>query len=103
MDTDKRKGLSYVVANYMKLVYANWNKETVSDDTIRQDLDMMSGGLLSLDKDYNFEAPVPTRQPSFSQQPRKNFGSRNFKKGRNFNGNIGGGRDGGRRFDKRRK
>ena len=104
MDADKLKGLSYVVANYMKLVYANWNKETVSDEAIRQDLDMMSNGLLSLDKDYNFEAPIPTRQPSsFSQQPRKNFGNRNFKKGRNFNGGIGG-REGGRgRFDKRRK
>src|SRR5262249_38136022 len=101
LDTDKRAGLSYVVANYMKLVYANWNKETVSDDIIRQDLNMMSKGLLELDKNYNFEAPIPSSNSQFSfKSQKKNFNKGGFgKKNRSFNGNNSGGNN---RF-KRRK
>ncbi|MBA3647398.1 MAG: DUF4290 domain-containing protein [Chitinophagales bacterium] len=88
VDPEKRNGLAYVVANYMKLVYANWNKETVSDDLIRQDLKSMSKGLLELDQNYNFEVPVPGPNSQFSFKPqKKNFAKGGFaKKNRPFNG-----------------
>lgn len=101
MDEDKRRGLSLVVANYMKLVYANWNKETVSDDSIRQDLELISGGLLQLDKNITLETPVAAapQRPMGYVPPRKSFGKGNFKKNRPFN-NQG---NSGNRFMKRKK
>src|ERR1043165_7711414 len=35
IDEEKRKAMAEVVANYMKLCYANWSKESVSDETVR--------------------------------------------------------------------
>lgn len=75
MDEEKKKGMAHVVANYMKLVYANWNKENVSDDMIREDLELMSEGNLKLDKDISLESAViqqAARPSNFSNQ-RKNF------------------------------
>ena len=102
MDDDKRKGLAPVVANYMKLVYANWNKETVSDEAIRADLELISGGLLSLDKNIQLDNPTaaaPQRPMGFIP-PRKSFGKNNFKKNRSFNGGPGNNNN---RFNKRKK
>jgi hypothetical protein len=98
MDEDKRRGLSHVVANYMKLCYANWGKEMVSDEAIRQDLEVISKGLLSLDKNVNLDTPVIVmpKPQSFNQQ-RKPF-RKDFKKNR---GPFNGGNNG--RFNKRKK
>lgn len=97
MDEDKRKGLSQVVANYMKLCYANWSKEMVSDEAIRQDLELISKGLLSLDKNITLDTPVPVMQKQTSFSQRKSF-RKDFKKNRGgFNGERGG------RFNKRKK
>jgi len=83
-DEDKRKGMSMVVANYMKLCYTNWSKENVSDESIRQDITTMSKGLLGVDEDYKFDMPVMTgNQQNFQQ--RKKFGDKHRKKNRNFN------------------
>jgi Domain of unknown function (DUF4290) len=84
MDEEKRKGMSQVVANYMKLVYANWNKESISDDAIREDLSMMSDGRLQLPKDATIELTVSTKQPSQNQN-RKQFNNKFQRKNRNFN------------------
>jgi len=71
----------------MKLCYTNWSKENVSDESIRQDIQSMSKGLLELDGDYKFDMPVivPNQQ---NFQPRKKFGDKRHKgKNRNFGGN----------------
>ena len=84
---DKRKGMAEVVAHYMKLCYANWSKESVSDDSVRQDLEHMSKGLLELDKDYTFSEIIPARPQEFRQGGKKGFHkkkNRNFKGGKNF-------------------
>ena len=98
MDEDKRRGLAHVVANYMKLCYANWSKEMVSDEAIRQDLEIISNGLLALDKNVNLDTPVVTiqKQPSSYPLQRKPF-RKDFKKNRNFNGGNN------TRFNKRKK
>jgi hypothetical protein len=83
MDEEKRKGMSLVVANYMKLVYANWNKESISDDAIREDMEMMSEGKLQLPKDATIELTVSTKQPSQNQN-RRQFNNKFQRKNRNF-------------------
>lgn len=91
VDEDKRQGMAQVVANYMKLCYANWSKETISDESVRTDLETLSKGMLQLDKDYTFSEIAPVRQNEF-RPPRKNFAhkgghkkSRSFTPGNKFN------------------
>jgi len=45
----KRDGFVAVIGNYMKLAYKTWNREHyVSDEIIKRDLDVLSGGKLIL-------------------------------------------------------
>ncbi|HYV90354.1 MAG TPA: DUF4290 domain-containing protein [Chitinophagales bacterium] len=94
-DEEKRKAMAEVAANYMKLCYANWSKESVSDETVRTDLESLSKGLLELDKDYTFSEITPIKQSEF-RPIRKNFGHKGgHKKNRNFTP--------GNKFNKRRR
>jgi hypothetical protein len=45
------------IANFMKMSYLTWNRDTVSDELIRDQLKEFSGGLLSL----NEEVKLATR------------------------------------------
>lgn len=71
-DPEKKQVYVHYIANYMKLVHNNWNKENVSDEVIREDLKMMSNGELELALDAELQ---PYRQP---QQPR-NFNKQHRK------------------------
>lgn len=92
IDEEKRKAMGEVVANYMKLCYANWSKESVSDETIRTDLKSLSKGLLELDQDYTF-AEIAISKPTEFRPGHKKFGHKGHKKNRNFGG----------KFNKRRR
>jgi hypothetical protein len=96
VDPEKLRGMAHVVANYMKLCFANWSKESISDESIRTDLETMSNGVLELDKDYVFSEVTPARQSDF-RPPRKNFAHKGggHKKNRNFTP--------GNKFSKRRR
>lgn len=50
-DEEKQKEFAECIGNYMKLVYQNWNKDNVSNDTIIQDLLTMSDQKLKLDQE----------------------------------------------------
>lgn len=84
-DEEKRKGFTQSVAYYMKLSYANWHKEQVQDDMIKEELKALSNGVL----DY-----VPG-------DVRMRFNSGNFKKhaqqnqNQNQNRNKNNGNNGG--------
>jgi len=60
-DVDKKKAFTKVIANYMKMVYQSWNRDGVSDDLIKNDLAIISKGLLTLDENEMLDR---TRQPS---------------------------------------
>lgn len=55
-DPEKQKAFAEVIGNYMKLVSQNWNKETVNDLIIKEDIKALSGGKLTLDEDSNLDA-----------------------------------------------
>lgn len=51
---EKKDGFKEVIASYMKLAYKTWNREHyVSDDVVKDDLEMLSEGKLSLADDHN--------------------------------------------------
>lgn len=103
-DPEKKVGFANAIAYYMKLSYSNWHKELVHDDTIRTELDEITGGQLEFSntpyikhRNQNFERDDYGRGGS-NQQRRQNFGGRNNGGGSRDNRNNGGrdNRNGGR-------
>jgi hypothetical protein len=45
-DAEKKAGFANAIAYYMKLSYSNWHKELVHDDTIRSEMNTITGGQL---------------------------------------------------------
>jgi hypothetical protein len=41
------------IANFMKMAYVQWNKDSVADESILADLRAMSGGQLKLEENVN--------------------------------------------------
>lgn len=95
-DEEKRAGFANTVAYYMKLAYSNWHKELVHDDTIRTEMNEITGGAL----EFSNTPYIKHRAPAFDRDdyPRSNTRGRqqNFKGGggrnnNNNNRNNGGG------------
>lgn len=94
-DPDKKHGLTQAIGYYMKLAYANWHKEPVHDDMIKNELREISGGALHYEPGGYRVQFDNNRQQNF--KPRgSNNNNRNFKGnnrnggGGNSNGNGGG-------------
>mgnify|MGYP005667245625 CR=1 FL=1 len=84
-DPEKRKGLTEVIINFMKMAYRNWSDEAVSDELIKQDLKTLSKGTLVIDDDMNIEAFVKSTKSSNSNRKGKSNQKRNNKGKRNNN------------------
>src|ERR1700744_4495769 len=81
---ETRHGLTQAIGYYMKLAYANWHKEPVHDDMIKNELAEISGGLLKYETGgYRVHYDNNTRSNN------NNFKQRN-NNNRNFKGNQGG-------------
>jgi len=92
-DPERRSVFVAAIANFMKMAYVNWNKDTVADETIINDLKILSGGELELGENTNL-AKVEFRAPPRVQNPRHNGkknnqgagGANNRKRNNNQNG-----------------
>ena len=82
-DTPARDHLIVNLANFMKMLYVNWNKDSVSDEVIFQHLFEMSGGKLSVKQDTRLQQHVEVLQ--------KNTTRKQTGKQRNRNRNSGNG------------
>ena len=74
------------LAGYMKQQYLIWNKDTVSDATIYQDMEVLSGGRLTVPeslKDGRIElSQTFARQGGNNQSRKNNFKQKNNQKNR---------------------
>lgn len=85
---EARLKMTLSIANFMKMAYLSWNKDSVTDDHILEDLKELSRGELSLPADVvltklDFKTPPPgSRSKTASQQvaPPKNQGKKIKKK-----------------------
>ncbi|RFS24018.1 DUF4290 domain-containing protein [Chitinophaga silvatica] len=92
---DKKEGFVQTVANYMKLAYTNWHKESVHDDAIRAELlaisenqlDYQPGSSSSVSSASNFGSNTNAGGDQFRSNKRKNFQQNKFKGGSNSNKN----------------
>lgn len=95
---EKKQGLANAIAYYMKLSHTNWHKESVSDQVLQTELDVLSHGQLTFNNAPYIRKELEDFKPSFSQL---NFGNkrghnqRNNNRGNNNrNGNRGNNRNG---------
>jgi hypothetical protein len=90
-DGVEKDALVKIIANGLKKMYLNWNRDSVNDELIHEHLDLLSAGRLKLHEDDKLHSTVdilkankqvPTPQPQ-QQQHRRKF---NPKKDNNNNG-----------------
>lgn len=94
-DPEKKAGFAHAIAYYMKLAYSNWHKELVHDDSIRSELNSITGGELEFSntpyiKHRNQPFERDDYRPNNGGRWQQNFGGRS-----NNNRSQGGGRNGG--------
>ncbi|WP_448698279.1 DUF4290 domain-containing protein [Mucilaginibacter sp. AW1-3] len=86
-EPERRNHMVQAIANFMKMAYVQWNKDSVADETILNHLFELSGGELKLDENVNLNK-VEYRTT--------NHKAENNRGGRNNNQNNRGGGGGGR-------
>ncbi len=52
-DPERKRHMVQAVANFMKMAYVQWNKDSVTDESILSDLYNLSGGQLKLEENIN--------------------------------------------------
>lgn len=88
-DPQRRQLLVQSIASFMKVAYVTWNKDTVADETILNDLKELSNGELVVDENYTL-AKVEVRTNAPGVRPRT--GGSNSGNGNSNNNKGGGGR-----------
>ncbi|TSD66183.1 DUF4290 domain-containing protein [Inquilinus sp. KBS0705] len=91
-EPERKRHMVQAVANFMKMAYVQWNKDSVADETILSDLLHLSNGELKLEENINLNR-VEFRPNNFgSQNNNNNRGGRSNNNQNNRGGGGGGGR-----------
>ncbi|KEQ29074.1 DUF4290 domain-containing protein [Pedobacter antarcticus] len=88
-EPERRAAMVQGIANFMKMAYVTWNKDTVADETILKNLYELSGGKLQLEENINLakvEFRPPVSRPSMNAG-RGRSNNNNNNKGRQNNNN----------------
>jgi len=98
-DSEKKDEFVMIIAAYMKLAYRTWNKEHfVSDDVIKQDLNKMSEGQITMSEDDQINLSV-----SISNHNNRRNKGRSNNKGRRNNNYRSNGRNNNRNNSRNRR
>lgn len=95
---EARQKMTVGIANFMKMAYLTWNKDSVSDEQILNDLSLLSNGELSLPADtvltkVDFKTPPPGNRmksaggSSSSGASQQNNNQRKYNNNNNNNNN----------------
>lgn len=95
-DGPKREGFVEVIASYMKLAYKTWNKEHyVSDDIVKEDLEILSNGQLSLHEGHDSLDKLAASAGKLDNRNRSNNSGGGERSGRRRGGRNRGGNNNG--------
>lgn len=83
-EPERKQLMVQSIANFMKMAYVTWNKDSVADETIIKDLREMSNGALQLEENINLQR-VEVRQVSPANRQRNS--NQNNKGRQNSNSN----------------
>jgi hypothetical protein len=89
-DPDRKRHMVQAVANFMKMAYVQWNKDSVADETILSDLYALSGGQLKLEENINLNR-VEYRANTHSNNNQNSRGGSGGRTNNNQNNRGGGG------------
>src|ERR1700758_2091105 len=79
-EPDRKQHMVQAIANFMKMAYVQWNKDSVADETILADLHNMSGGQLKLEENVNLNK---VEFKAASNQNNRNRGNNNLRNNNN--------------------
>jgi hypothetical protein len=85
-EPEKRAAMVQSIANFMKMAYVTWNKDSVADETIIKNLRELSNGELELDDNINLnkvEFKPPVTRPANNNRSRNNNNGKNNRPGSN--------------------
>jgi Domain of unknown function (DUF4290) len=94
-DTEKKAGFAYSIAYYMKLSYSNWHKELVQDDSIRSELNSITGGQLEFSNTPYIKHRTQQERSEYGRsnnagrRQQQGFGARNNRSNDSRNSNSG--------------
>ena len=83
-EPERKSSMVASIANFMKMSYVTWNKDSVSDESIINDLKVLSKGELVLDENVNLNK-VEVRSTSNKSRQNNNFKQRNNNSNNNRN------------------
>lgn len=83
-EPERKQHMVQAIANFMKMAYVQWNKDSVADEIILADLRSMSGGALKLEENVNL-AKVEFRTNTSQNTSRGRSNQNNQNKNRNNN------------------
>ncbi|NHA03857.1 DUF4290 domain-containing protein [Mucilaginibacter sp. HC2] len=90
-DADRKRHMVQAIANFMKMAYVQWNKDSVADESILADLYALSGGTLKLEENINLNRVEfrPNQNNSNNNQNNRGRNQNNNQnnRGRNQNNN----------------
>ncbi len=91
-DPEMQYEYAQIIANYMKLVYVNWNSDNVNDTTIKQELESLSNGVLVLQEDSDLDTLTRQMPAGNTNNNNNNRHKQQHNKGKhNFKRHQGGG------------
>ncbi len=78
---DLKEHLKFLIANYIKRSYLTWNRDVVEDEQVLQDLQLLSGGRLTLDRSVKLlENVMEIRENRTAGKNRPNLNKNKKKK-----------------------
>ncbi len=101
-EPERKQHMVQSIANFMKMAYVTWNKDSVADETIIKDLREMSNGALQLEENVNLQR-IEYRQPNPANRQRNTNQNNKGRQNNNTNRNTPGanrqrGGTGGKRY-----
>jgi hypothetical protein len=84
-DPERKRHMVQAVANFMKMAYVQWNKDSVTDESILADLYNLSGGQLRLEENINLNR-VEYRANTHTNNNNNNRGRTNNNNNQNNRG-----------------
>ncbi len=84
-DPDRKRHMVQAVANFMKMAYVQWNKDSVTDESILSDLYALSGGQLKLEENINLNRVEYRAAPQHNQNNRGRTNNNQNNRGRTNN------------------
>ena len=98
-DPEKQAGFTQCIGNFMKLVYQNWSKDEVNNETIKNDIRLLSKGKLQISDDQDIDSLARANR---IKKPQDNNNRKGGGGGKFRHGGGGGGQNRNKNFKKRR-